>query len=307
LINQPANKIIITAAVNGPFTMREPTPGIPLDGNPNVPYTPEEIASQNKDCYSAGAAIAHTHTRNPETGANCHDAELFGQAYRLIHSQTPMLCNPTTGGGGMITPEERIGIIPALASMPQGSKPELAELTAGSMNLDMYDPKTKQWAIGSLIFSNSHNNFEMFLDVCNQHDVKPVICCFEYSHMYNVLRMVDKGLIKEPVFFDFAFCGGNVVGGLTPTIENLMGYLERIPDDLNYIWEVLSFGVPEFPLCLQAASLGGNIRLGLEDYPYKEQGCPTTAELIEQFVPLVEAMGLTPATPDEAREYLGLR
>ena len=68
------------------------------DGNPNVPYTPEEIAAQNKDCYSAGAAIAHTHTRNPETGANCHDAELFGQAYRLIHSPDAAAVQPDHRG-----------------------------------------------------------------------------------------------------------------------------------------------------------------------------------------------------------------
>ncbi|MGH8998517.1 MAG: 3-keto-5-aminohexanoate cleavage protein [Acidimicrobiia bacterium] len=303
---QDPRKIIITAAVNGPFTMRERVPGIPLDGNPNVPYTPEEIATQNKECYDEGAAIAHTHTRNPETGANCHESELFGQAYRLIHSQTPMLCNPTTGGGGMITPEERIAIIPELAKMPAGSKPELAELTAGSMNLDLYDPDTKEWALGRLIFSNSHADFEMFLDICNQHGVKPVICCFEYSHLYNVLRMVDKGLVREPVFFDFAFGGGNIVGGLPPTYDNLKGFLDRIPDDLDHIWEVLTFGVDEFPMCLYGAALGGNIRLGLEDYPYAEQGCPTTADLIRRFVPLAEALGRKPATPDETREFLGL-
>jgi len=306
MINQDPKKVIITAAVNGPFTMRQDIPGF-LDGNPNVPYTPDEIAAQNKDCYGAGAAIAHTHTRNPETGANCHDADLFGQAYRLIHSQTPLLCNPTTGGGGQITPAERIGIIPALASMPHGSKPELAELSAGSFNLDMYNPDTKEWLLGGLIFPNSHADFEMFLDVCNQHDVKPVVCCFEYSHLYNVIRMKDKGLIKEPVFLDFAFCGGKVVGGLTPTLANLQGYLDRLPDDLNCIWEVLTFGVNEFPMALWATSLGGNVRLGLEDHAYKEEGCPTTAELIEQFVPLAKALGRTPASPDETREYLGLR
>lgn len=307
MITQDPNKIIITAAVNGPFTMREKVPGIPYEGNPNVPYTPEEIAHANKECYDRGAAIAHTHTRNIETGANCHDAELFGETYRLIHSQTPMLCNPTTGGGGVISPEERIGIIPSLAGQSPTSKPELAELTAGSMNLDMYDSEAKKWAFGNLVFSNSHANFEMFLDVCNQHQVKPVICCFEYSHLHNVLRMVDKGLVREPVFLDFAFGGGNVVGGLPPTIENLKGYLDRIPDDLDCIWEVLTFGVDELPMVTFAAALGGNVRLGLEDYHYADHGCPTTADLIERFTPVAEALGRTPATPDETREYLSIR
>jgi 3-keto-5-aminohexanoate cleavage enzyme len=304
MITQDPKKIVITAAVNGPFTMREKVPGIPFDGNPNVPYTPEEIATAQKECYNQGAAVAHTHTRNVETGANVHDADLFGQTYRLIHAQTPMLCNPTTGGGGQITPEERIAIIPALASMPQGSKPELAELTAGSVNLDLYDPSTKNWTLGNLIFSNSNASFELFLDTCNQHNVKPVICCFEYSHLYNVLRMVDKGLIRPPVFLDFAFCGGNVVAGLTPTYENLKGFVDRIPSDLDCIWEVLTFGVDEFPIALMATAMGGNVRLGLEDYPYADQGCPTTADLIKRFVPLAAALGRTPARPDEVREYL---
>lgn len=306
MITQDPKKIIITAAVNGPFTMREKVAGIPYEGNPTVPYTPEEIAQANQECYAQGAAIAHTHTRDIETGANCHDAGLFGRTYRLIHSRTPMLCNPTTGGGGLITPEERIGIIPALAEMGEESKPELAELTAGSMNLDMFDPTTSSWAFGSLVFSNSHTAFETFLDVCNQHEVKPVICCFEYSHLHNVVRMVEKGLIRQPVFLDFAFCGGNVVGGLPPTFNNLKGYLDRIPDDLSHVWEVLTFGVNELPMATFAAALGGNVRLGLEDYHYADDGCPTTADIIGRFVPVAENLGRVPASPDETREYLGI-
>ena len=305
MITQDPKKIVITAAVNGPFTMREKRPGIPWEGNPTTPYTPEEIALAQKEAYDQGAAIAHTHTRL-EDGTNVHEAELFGQSHRLIHAQTNMLCNPTTGGGGMITPEERIGIIPALASMPQGSKPELAELTAGSVNLDFYDETTKQWTLGNLIFSNSNANFEMFLDTCNQHGVKPVICCFEYGHLYNVLRMVDKGLVRPPVFLDFAFCGGPIVAGVPPTVDNLKGFVDRIPDDLDCIWEVLTFGVDEFPIAVAAAAMGGNVRLGLEDYHYADQGNPTTADLVKRFVPLAAAMGRTPASPDETREYLGL-
>lgn len=303
---QDPKKIIITAAVNGPFTMRQKVPGIPYDGNPNVPYTPEEVAKACKDCYEYGAAIAHTHTRNPTTGANVHDANLFSDNHRRIHAETTMLCNPTTGGGGMITHEERIGIIPALAKMPKGSSPELAELSAGSFNLDMYDPVEQKWAFGSLVFNNSHAAFEMFLKVCLEYNVKPVICCFEYSHLDNVVRMYKKGLIKPPVFLDFAFCGGNVVGGLTPTIENLNGYLQRIPHDLPHIWEVLTFGMHEFPMALCAAAMGGNIRLGLEEYHYSDFGHPTTADLVKQFVPMVESMGRKPASTAETREYLKL-
>jgi 3-keto-5-aminohexanoate cleavage enzyme len=303
---QDPNKVIITSAVNGPFTMRKKVPGIPYEGNPHVPYSPAEIVAENEKCFAAGAAIAHTHTRNPQTGQNIHDAELFGETYRGIHAKTTMLCNPTTGGGGMITHEERIGIIPKLAKMAEGSMPELAELSAGSFNLDMYDPETKKWAFGSLVFNNSHAAFEMFLDVCIQHRVKPVICCFEYSHLDNVYRMYQKGLVKPPVFLDFAFCGGNVVGGLTPTLENLRGYVDRIPDDMPHVWEVLTFGVHELPMVLHATAMGGNIRLGLEDYHYAEYGCPTTSELIAQYVPLADALGRKPATTDETREFLGL-
>jgi 3-keto-5-aminohexanoate cleavage enzyme len=303
---QHPKKIIITAAVNGPFTMRHKLPGAPFDGNPNVPYTPEEVAKANKECFDEGAAIAHTHTRNPQTGANVHDAELFSQNHRLIRARTSMLCNPTTGGGGMITHEERISIIPALAKMGAGSAPELAEVSAGSFNLDMYDPETKKWAFGSLVFNNNHAAYEMFLDVCRQHNVKPVNACFEYSHLDNVVRMYRKGLIKAPVFIDFAFCGGNIVGGLRPTLENLQGFLQRIPDDLPHLWGVVSMGVHEFPLAIAAASLGGNVRFGLEDYHYADYGCPNNANLVRQFVPIAESLGRKPATTDETRQFLGL-
>jgi len=303
---QDPGKIIFTAAVNGPFTMRAKVPGIPFEGNPTVPYTPEEVAAENKKCFDLGVAIAHTHTRDVDTGANVHDAELFAAAHRLIHSQTTMLCNPTTGGGGMITHEERIGIIPALAEMGAGAAPELAELSAGSFNLDMFDPETQEYAWGSLVFNNSNAAFEMFLDVCLQHNVKPVLACFEYSHIDNVVRMFKKGLVKPPVFFDIAFCGGNVTGGMTPTLQNLQGFLDRIPDDLPHIWEVLSIGVNELPMALWAASLGGNVRLGLEEYHYADYGHPTTSQLFEQFLPFVERLGRVPATTDETREYLDL-
>lgn len=303
---QDPEKIVLTAAVNGPFTMRTKVPGIPFEGNPTVPYTPAEVAAENKACFELGVAIAHTHTRNVETGANVHDADLFADAHRRIHAETTMLCNPTTGGGGMISHEERIGIIPALAKMGNGAAPELAELSGGSFNLDMYDPETKKFAFGSLVFNNSNEAFEMFLDVCLQHNVKPVLACFEYSHLDNVVRMYRKGLIKAPVFLDFAFCGGNVTGALTPTLENLRGFIERIPDDMPHIWEVLSIGVNEFPMALWAASLGGNVRLGLEEYHYADCGNPTTSQLFEKFIPLVEALGRKPATTNETREYLKL-
>ena len=303
---QDPKKIIITAAVNGPFTMRTKVAGIPFDGNPTVPYTPDEIATENEACFHQGASIAHTHTRDIETGRNVHDADLFAQSHRAIRQKTTMLCNPTTGGGGMISHEERIGILPRLKEMGGGAAPELAELSAGSFNLDMYDPETKTYAFRDLVFNNSNAAFEMFLDVCLQCGVKPVLACFEYSHLDNVVRMFRKGLIKPPVFLDFAFCGGNVTGGLTPTLENLKGFVERVPDDMPHIWEVLSIGVNEFPMAIWAASMGGNVRLGLEEYHYSDWGHPTTSQLIEQFVPIAATLGRTPATTDETREYLGL-
>lgn len=303
---QDPKKIILTAAVNGPFTMRQKLPGVPFEGNPTTPYTPAEVAAENKACFDLGVAIAHTHTRNPETGANVHDAELFGDIHRRIHKETTMLCNPTTGGGGMISHEERIGIIPALAKMEKGSAPELAELSGGSFNLDMYDPETKKFAFGSLVFNNSNAALEMFLDVCMQYDVKPVVACFEYSHIDNIVRMYRRGLLKAPLFLDFAFCGGNVTGGLTPTLQNLQGFIERIPDDVPHVWEVLSIGVNELPIALHAAALGGNVRLGLEQYHYTEEGHPTTSQLFKKFLPMVEMLGRKPATPDEVRETLKL-
>ncbi|MDZ4753064.1 MAG: 3-keto-5-aminohexanoate cleavage protein [Phycisphaerae bacterium] len=196
--------------------------------------------------------------------------------------------------------------MPVNQSFPKGSQPELAELSAGSFKLDMYDSVAQKYAFGSLVFNNSNSAFEMFLDVCLQTHVKPVVCCFEYSHLDNTVRMFKKGLIKPPVFLDFAFCGGNVTGGLTPTMENLLGFLQRIPPDLPHIWELLTFGVHEFPMALWAASLGGNIRLGLEEYHYADFGHPTTADLVKEFVPLAASVGRKPATTAETREYLGL-
>ncbi|MCV6592730.1 MAG: 3-keto-5-aminohexanoate cleavage protein [Silicimonas sp.] len=281
----------------------------------HLPITPAEIARASIDAAEAGASIIHLHARDPETGKPDPRPETFQQFLPVIKQSTEAVINVSTGAGLGMSMDER------LAAATQAS-PEMASLNMGSMNfgifplLDKFSDWKHDWEPEFLgmtrdfIFPNTFATIEYALrELGEKHGTKFEFECYDLAHLYNVKYFVDQGLIKPPFFIQFVL---GILGGAGADLENLQ-HMNRMADKLfgpeNYEWSVLGAGRHQMPMATQAALLGGNLRVGLEDSLYIGKGelAVSNAQQVERIRTIIEALGLEVAKPDEARERLGLK
>ncbi len=302
-----AKPVIITCATTGGIH----TPSM----SPHLPVTPSEIATASIEAAEAGASIIHLHARDPETGKPDPRPEIFKQFLQIIKQSSDAVVNISTGGGLGMTMDERL-----LAATT--ASPEMASLNMGSMNfgifpmLDKYKEFKHDWEKPFLemtkdfIFPNTFATIEYALkELGEKHNTKFEFECYDLGHLYNVKWFVDKGLIKPPFFIQMVF---GILGGAGADLDNLM-HMHKIADRLfgaeNYEWSVLAAGRHQMPFATQSAMLGGNLRVGLEDSLYIEKGklATSNAEQVTRIRTIIENLGLSVATPDEARERLALK
>ena len=302
-----AKPVIITCATTGGIH----TPSM----SPHLPVTPSEIATASIEAAEAGASIIHLHARDPETGKPDPRPEIFKQFLQIIKQSSDAVVNISTGGGLGMTMDERL-----LAATTVS--PEMASLNMGSMNfgifpmLDKYKEFKHDWEKPFLektkdfIFPNTFATIEYALkELGEKHNTKFEFECYDLGHLYNVKWFVDKGLIKPPFFIQMVF---GILGGAGADLDNLM-HMHKIADRLfgadNYEWSVLAAGRHQMPFATQSAMLGGNLRVGLEDSLYIEKGklATSNAEQVSRIRTIIENLGLSVATPDEARERLALK
>lgn len=272
-------KIIITAAVIGSRPTKEM--------NPAVPYTPKEIAEAAVDCWRVGAAIAHIHVRDPETGRPEFKIELFKEILERIREQCGMIINLTTSGlmlSGPSVIEQRL--------QPVTLRPDMCSLDIGSLN---FQDRT---------FLNPPEWGEIAAKRMRQYGVKPEIEVFDVGHIYQALDYVDKGLFDDPPYFQL--CMGTK-WGIEATPENLLFMKSKLPP--NARWSVLGVGRAQLPMISMAILLGGNIRVGFEDNIYLKKGilAKSNAQVVEMAVNLVNQLQCEVATADEAHEILGIK
>ena len=302
----PSGNVIVTCAVTGAIH----TPSM----SPALPVTPEEIATAAIEASEAGAAVVHLHVRDPETGEPITDLDLFERVAREVQAETDVVVQPTTGGAPTMTPEERIQVVPRL-------EPEMCSCNMGSINFGLYpmlaavDEWEHDWepeylaGTTDLIFQNTFADLEVMLTTMADHDVVPSLECYDVGHLYNLAHVVDQGWIEPPLHLEFVL---GINGGIGADPENL-AHMKRIADKLfgdDYSFSTIGAGRMEFPLVSQAASMGGHMRVGLEDNLYLSRGRPadSNAELVEKAVDLAWAVaGREPATPGEVRAFLGLK
>ena len=299
-------KIIITCAVTG--GAHTPTMSDAL------PVTPEEIASQSIDAVEAGAAILHLHARNPETGEPTGDPDIYGRFLPVIRQRTDAVVNITTGGSATMPLENRLA---AAAKF----KPEMCSLNMGSINFAMF-PAAKRietwkhaweepYITGSddFIFRNTFRDIAHILQTLGEQGTRFEHECYDVGHLYNMAHFVDRGMIKPPFFIQMIF---GILGGIGPDLENLM-FMKTTADRLfgadSFQWSVLAAGRFQMPFLTQAALMGGNVRVGLEDSLFIERGqlAVSNAQQVEKIVRILREMGHEPATPAEAREMLDLK
>lgn len=300
-----SSKVIITCAVTGAIH----TPSM----SPHLPVTAEEIKDAAIGAAEAGAAILHLHARNPETGQPDQTPEGFAKFLPQIKQSTNAVVNITTGGSPYMSVAER-------AKPATQFKPEVASLNMGSMNFGLYPMLNRykefkhDWerkhleGSRDLVFRNSFADIEFVLKECQDNDTRFEFECYDISHLYNLSHFVERGLVKPPFFVQSVF---GLLGGIGNHPEDIL-HMKRTADRLfgdDLRWSVLGAGANQFRVAAQSAALGGNIRVGLEDSLWigKGQLAKSNAEQVTRACQLIEALGKTVATPDEAREILSLK
>ena len=298
-------KVIISCAVTGAIH----TPSM----SPHLPITPEEIITDSLAAAEAGAAILHLHARNSLDGRPDQTPEGFSPFLARIKQNSDAVINITTGGSPYMTVAERVA--PAAHH-----KPELASLNMGSMNFGLYPMlnryKTfkfdweREHLEGSkdLVFRNSFKDIEYVLETCYGNGTRFEFECYDVSHLYNLAHFADRGLVKAPFFVQSVF---GLLGGIGAHHEDVM-HMKRTADRLfgnDFRWSVLGAGANQFRVAAQAATLGGNVRVGLEDSLWAGRGELATSNAVQvrKVRNIIENLGLEIATPEEARKMLQLK
>jgi uncharacterized protein (DUF849 family) len=300
-----ARKVIVTCAITG--SIHTPTM------SPHLPVTPDEIAEGAIGAAEAGAAIVHLHARDPQTGEPRQDPALFAQFVPRIAAASDVVVNITTGGAATMTVEERMR--PAVEFAP-----EIASLNMGSMNFGLYemiprfDTWNEPWELGYLegsrdrIFKNTFADIEAILRACGENGTRFEVECYDIGHLYTAAHFLDRGLLEPPLFIQSVF---GIRGGIGTHPEDVL-HMRRTADRLfgdDYVWSVLGAGRSQMPIALQSATLGGNVRVGLEDSLWLGKGrlAETNADQVVKVGRLLAELGLDVATPTEARELLALK
>lgn len=298
-------KTIITCAITG--AIHTPTMSDAL------PYTPDDIAGQAIAAAEAGASILHLHARRPADGGVSIDPETFAAFLPRVKQATDAVINISTGGSLKNTIEERIA--PALRFSP-----EMCSMNMGSMNFSFhplagrYQDWKFDWEKDYVENSDTYIFRNTFADIKNAatqlapHGIKFEHECYDVGHLYNLKFCMDIGLFKAPIFIQFIF---GILGGIGAEVDNLI-FMKRTADRLfgdDYRWSVLGAGGAQMSLATTASQMGGNVRVGLEDSLFISRGklAESNAQQVQKIRRIVEDLGCEVATPDEAREILGLK
>lgn len=282
--NDP-DTVVISAALTGALTTREQCPAIP--------YTPDEIAEEAAAARDAGAAIAHIHARTEE-GAPTFSTEVYRDIYDAVRERTDILINFSTGA--INTPvEDRIDYIERV-------QPDIAALNMGSMNYAKYSESRGDFVF-DLVFSNPFAEIRRLLEAMIEAEVTPELECFDTGHIGNVRPLQAEGILSTSPHFSLIM---GVLGGIPATVENLAHQVRQLPDGAT--WQVIGISKDQWPLVAAAISMGGNVRVGLEDNFYTPDGemAKSNAELVNAAVDMAELVGREPATPVEAEAILGV-
>lgn len=280
------SKTILTAALTGVLTTRAQSPAIP--------YTPDEIAEEARRSVDAGAAIVHIHARQDD-GRPAYDVDTYARIDAAVRARCPdVIINYSTGAIG-ISREERVAHIAAL-------RPDMAALNMGSMNYAIYSSKHKAF-YHDHVFANPFADILYFPEAMNAAGTRPEMECFDTGHIHNAAPLIDMGVLRPPCQFSLIM---GVLGGISGTTKNLVQQVDALPPGAH--WQVIGIGARQWPLAAAAVSLGGNVRVGLEDNLYIKPGelARSNGELVAKAADLVRLIGGEVATVGEARKTLQL-
>lgn len=290
------HEVIITCAVTGA--------GDTTGRSPHVPVTPRQIADAAIEAAKAGAAIAHLHVRDPETGKGSRDVALFEEAVAMVReSGTDVVINLTAGMGGDWVPSSDDPSMPGPGTDMIDADARLAHVKACMPEICSLDCGTLNFGNGNEIYISTPPMLRRMATLTQEWGVKPELEVFDLGHIRFAKAMVDEGLIDAPPMFQL--CLG-IPWGADQTVETMAAMKAQLPAGASWA----SFGISrmQMPMLAAAVALGGNVRVGLEDNIYLDRGVlATNGQLVSRAVEIIERMGARALTPQEARNKLGLR
>ncbi|MDH3480878.1 MAG: 3-keto-5-aminohexanoate cleavage protein [Gammaproteobacteria bacterium] len=272
--------------------------------HPDLPVTPEQIANAVITAAQAGAAVAHIHVRDPDTGKGSRDVSLFTDVVERVRaSDTDVIINLTAGMGGawfpsdegdpsmpgpgtdMIGPVERLAHVDAL-------RPDICSLDCGTMNFGDNE-----------IYVSTPEYLRTMAGLLQEWGVKPEMEVFDLGHIRLARQLINEGLIDAPPMFQI--CLG-IPWGADADADSMIAMRNALPQGAN--WAGFGIGRMEMPMVAQAVLLGGHVRVGLEDNLYLEKGVlASNADLVTRAREIIERLGAKVASPGQAREMLGLK
>lgn len=274
IVTPPPSHVILTAAIVGAEVTREQTPHLPI--------TAEEIADEAARCRDAGASVIHLHVRTHD-GKPSQSSELFAAAIDAIRRKTDVIVQTSTGGAVGMSVDERSG--------PLACKPEMATLNCGTINF------------GDEVFENSRPLIRDLARRIRAAGSMAELECYEVGHVDEALALLREGLISEPLHFQFVL---GIPGGIGARPEVLRFLVSQVPRGAT--WGVAAVGRHQRPMTELAIELGGHARVGLEDNIYLDKGVLSegSAPLVARAADFARSVGRDPATPERARQLLGL-
>jgi 3-keto-5-aminohexanoate cleavage enzyme len=286
---------VITCSISGSIANRDQCPAIP--------YTPEEYASEARRIVDEGGVHIHIHARKPD-GTPSYEIEDFQAISDAIRAEIgdAAIINFSTGAIG-VSREKRIAYLRACP-------PEVAALNMGSMNYAKYSRARKNFVFQT-VFANPFDEIIEFLEVMRELQIKPEHECFDLGHVGSLWPLIDMGVLDPPLHVDFVM---GVIGGIPPTAKNLSAMADNLseisaPPARDHHWGVIGISREQWKLVAAALTLGGSVRVGLEDNFYLPDGtmARSNGDLIAKARQMCEDIGRRPATVDEARALLGVR
>ena len=275
-------KVIITASLTGGVQTKE--------ANPNLPEQPLEIAKAAYECLNEGAAIAHLHARDKE-GRPTGDVEIFKEIHSAIRAKCNIIIQDSTGGGPGLTFEQRLACLDA--------EPEMASLNMGSMLRTIGKTAGTTWA-------NPRPELERFAQEMLKRHIKAEMEIYHHGMLREMHNFIDKGLVEKPYYVNFVL-GMAYQGAVEGTADNLVTLSQLLPPDTMF--NCCAVGRTQLPMTTLSVLLGGQARVGMEDNIYYSRGvlAESNAQLVARSVRVIRELGYEIASPDEAREILGLK
>ena len=290
--------VVLTCAISGVLANREQCPAIP--------YTPAEYAAEARRSVDEGGVMIHIHARTPD-GRPSFEVEDYRAISEAIRAEVgdAAIVNFSTGAVG-VPVEKRVAYL-------RECRPEVAALNMGSMNYAKYSRSRKDFVF-KMVFANPFEEIVALLEAMNELGIKPEHECFDIGHVGSLEPLIDMGVLHPPLHVD---CIMGVVGGIPPSARNLAAMVDNIPGadgqggagGHKSHWGVIGISRQQWLLVAAALTLGGSVRVGLEDNLYLPSGemAASNGELIAQARHMTEEVGRRPATVAEARALLGIR